>query len=90
MAAQRSVEHYIIVRSVTYAQTVLRILRANGLRAWIGKSPVQLSDAGCGHAVRVPGGNARDLRRILETAGLPRFRIYSAADGTDFREEDGV
>ncbi|MBQ4048973.1 MAG: DUF3343 domain-containing protein [Clostridia bacterium] len=80
------VDCYIAVRSVTYAQKLIRLLGTHGIRARQTKSPKELTGGGCGHAVLVKDGDPIRLRAILDGSGLPPFRIFLTNDKVNFRE----
>lgn len=80
------VDCYIAVRSVTYAQKLIRLLGAHGIRARQTKSPKEITGGGCGHAVFVKNGNPARLRVILDESGLPPFRIFLTTDKESFQE----
>lgn len=77
---------YIAVRSVTYAQKLIRLLGTHGIRARQTKSPKEITGEGCGHAVLVKNGDPATLRAILDGSGLPPFRIFLTDDSKVFRE----
>jgi hypothetical protein len=80
------VDCYIAARSVTYAQKLIRMIGAYGIRARVTKSPKELTGGGCGYAVLVKNGDPAQLRTILDRSGLPPFRIFLTNDKENFRE----
>ena len=80
------VDCYIAVRSVTYAQKLMRLLDAHGIRARMTKSPKEISTGGCGHAVWVKNADPAWLRSIIAMSGMPQFRIFLTTDRENFRE----
>ena len=68
--------YVITVRSVTYAQKTVGILRDNGIKSRIIKRPKGLSVGGCGYAVEVYSDGADELRRVFINSALPDFGIY--------------
>ena len=44
---------YVLVRSVTYAQSLMRALRTRGIRSRMVRSPKSLSENGCAQAVLI-------------------------------------
>ena len=79
-------ECYIAVRSVTYAQKLVRVLQVYGIRAKATKSPKEIGANGCGHAVYVKNGDPQKLRILIETEDFPMFRIYTTTDHVNYRE----
>lgn len=86
MGANGTTDCYILAKSVTYAQRLMRVLQAQGIRARMTKSPKSISNAGCGHAVVVRNGNVNEILSYIVGAGLPPFRIFTTEDGTIFQE----
>ncbi|MBR5520024.1 MAG: DUF3343 domain-containing protein [Clostridia bacterium] len=80
------VDCYIAVRSVTYAQKLMRLLNAQGIHARMTKSPKEISTGGCGHAVWVKNADPAQLRAMITTSGMPMFRIFLTTDQENFRE----
>ena len=80
------VDCYIAARSVTYAQKLIRMIGAHGIRARLTKSPREITGGGCGHAVLVKNGDPAQLRAILDGSGLPPFRIFLTTDQENFQE----
>lgn len=77
---------YVLTRSVTYAQALLRILRSRGMQARMVRSPGSITENGCAHAVLVRQATPNAILRAMSEAGMPRFRLYTTENGTDFRE----
>ena len=80
MGANGTTDCYILAKSVTYAQRLMRV------RARMTKSPKSIFNAGCGHAVVVRNGNVDEILSYIVGAGLPPFRIFTTEDGTIFQE----
>lgn len=86
MGANGEIDCYILARSVTYAQRLMRVLQAQGMKARMTKSPKSISNTGCGHAVVVRNGNVDEILSYIVGAGLPPFRMFTTEDGTIFKE----
>ncbi len=72
----------ILVRSVTYAQAVMRALRSAGVYGQVQRAPRSISDRGCGYAVAVRDPVA--AMRALFATRLPTFRMYQTHDGVNY------
>ncbi len=79
-------EFYILVRTATYAQSVIRLLSGKGIKSRQVKSPVEISRNGCGYAVAVKNSDPERLTAAMEQSGLPNFKIYSTSDGRNFHQ----
>lgn len=77
---------YVLTKSVTYAQALLRVLRARGMQARMIRTPRSITENGCAHAVLVRRTTPDAILRAMSEAGMPRFRLYTTENGTDFRE----
>lgn len=76
---------YVLVRSVTYAQSLMRALRTRGIRPRMVRSPKSLSENGCAQAVLIRESSPGVILSVMAEAGIPRFRIYTTENGSDFR-----
>lgn len=79
-------EFYILVRTATYAQSVIGLLYGKGIKAKQVKSPMEISRNGCGYAVAVKNSDKERLTAVMEQSGLPNFKIYSTSDGRNFHQ----
>ncbi|MGN1451482.1 MAG: DUF3343 domain-containing protein [Eubacteriales bacterium] len=79
-------EFYILVRTATYAQSVIRLLNGKGIKSRQAKSPVEINRNGCGYAVAVKNSDPESLTSAMEQSGLPNFKIYSTSDGRTFHQ----
>lgn len=79
-------EFYILVRTATYAQSVIGLLYGKGIKAKQVKSPMEISRNGCGYAVVVKNSDKERLTAVMEQSGLPNFKIYSTSDGRNFHQ----
>jgi len=78
--------HYIICRSLTYAQRTAAALERAGISARILRSPKVVASEGCSHSVKIPQRKLTDALRILSREDLTPKRIYVTADGEHFQE----
>lgn len=72
----------IACRSITYAQRAMRVLNNAGLRASIRRLPVDLTDSGCGHAVRVEQKHLDRSVALMKSAGFAaRYTFCEKSNG---------
>ena len=76
----------LIVRSMTQAQIMERVLSKAGLRASISRTPMELTaGSGCTYSVRIAPETLSEAISIMNGAGLRPVKIY-AFDLTGYRE----
>ena len=78
--------YYFRCRSVTYAQRASRTLERAGVHCSIVKLPQKLSDEGCGYSLKISGKNHINAYKLLRNAGFDIAAIYTADNGSDFKE----
>lgn len=78
--------YLIMCRSLTYAQRIQNALEKAGIPARLQRSPSELSQGGCGYAVKVPARHLARAMTVLRRTGLPYLRIYVGASDRDYRE----
>lgn len=61
----------ILARSLTYAQRTERALIGSGIRAKVVRLPSELSEGGCGYAVRLRAEDTAAAEELLKARGLP-------------------
>ena len=74
--------HFITFRSITPAQRGQRLLRLNGMDAWLQRTPRWMEERGCGYCLRL---RQRDLTRaveVLRQENLAFSKVYAGTDGT--------
>lgn len=81
-----SMEVYVLVRTVTYAQTVMKLLNSRGILCKQAKSPRELGKNGCGYAVIAKNASPELILNSVSDVGLPNFRVYLTADGKSFQQ----
>ena len=75
-------EHYfILARSVTIAQRMMRTLEQSGIFSRIFRAPRDLTGLGCAYLVRVKPGDLRDALAVLHTRNLNPVQIFVYRDG---------
>lgn len=76
------VYYLIICRSLTYAQRTAAVLERAGITAHILRAPVNLSESGCSHAVKVSERRLPDALTVLKRMDLMPKRVFIvSADG---------
>ena len=77
------VYYLIICRSLTYAQKTAAALERAGITAYIMRTPKQISDTGCSHAVKISERRLSDALTVLNRVEFSPTRIYiMSADGS--------
>ena len=75
--------YFITFRSVTFAQRGERLLRKEGIRCSLQRTPKWMEAQGCGYSLRVWTREISTAAGLLLQAGLPLRKIY-------IRREDGT
>ena len=79
-------EHYLILaRSVTYAQRMQRVMSGAGIRCRMFRAPRDLSDSGCGYALKLEGSNLAGALNAIYGVGLGPVRVFLYQQGA-YRE----
>ena len=68
--------YFITFRSVTPAQRGESLLRKNGFRSVIQRTPRWMQENGCGYCIRVGTDRIEEVVRRLEKADLPFRKVY--------------
>lgn len=76
----------IVCRSLTYAQRTSVVLEREGISSRIVRTPTQLSDKGCGYAVKLSHQRLTDALSALKRAELPPSRVYTAGGNGSYHE----
>ena len=69
--------YFITFRSVTPAQRGEQLLRRQGFRCILQRTPRWMQENGCGYCLRIGTDRIREVRTLLDQAGLPYRKIYS-------------
>ena len=69
--------YWITFRSVTPAQRGERLLASRGFHSTLQRTPRWMQENGCGYCLRVGTDRIREVRALLDQAGLPYRKIYS-------------
>lgn len=69
--------YFITFRSVTYAQRGERLLKSNGYRCTLQRTPRWMEEQGCGYSLRVQTADAEGAARLLRENQLPMRKIYA-------------
>jgi len=73
---------FITLRSLTTAQKAEGILRKNGIRCTLQRSPRWMEEQGCGNGLRVDCQDIQDALNMLRMNRIAYKRAY-------FRHDDG-
>ena len=76
----------IVCRSLAYAQRTSVVLEREGISSIVLRAPAQLSDKGCGYAVKIPHKRLTDALSALNGANLPPNRVFNALGNGRYRE----
>ena len=68
--------YYITFRSVTPAQRGENLLRKQGFRCSLQRTPRWMQENGCGYCLRLTTDKIADAKLMLERAGLHYRKIY--------------
>ncbi len=68
--------YYVTFRSVTLAQRGEVLLRKNGLRSQLQRTPRWMEEQGCGYCLRIQTGQIGMVREILNRGRIPYRKIY--------------
>ena len=69
--------YFITFRSVTPAQRGEQLLRRQGFRCILQRTPRWMQENGCGYCLRIGTDKIREVRTLLDQADLPYRKIYS-------------
>lgn len=80
-------QYLLMCRSLTYAQKSVKLLERSGITAAaaVVKAPQGLSSSGCGYAVSLYR-NFDAALGLLRSSGLISGKIFSRADGGEYKE----
>ena len=79
-------EYYLILaRSVTYAQRMQRAMTGAGIRCQMFRAPRDLSESGCGYALKLGLSDLAGALNVIYGAGLGPVRVFGYQNGT-YRE----
>ena len=68
--------YFITFRSVTPAQRGEQLLRRQGFRCILQRTPRWMQENGCGYCLRLTTDRIREVKSLLDGAGLPYRKIY--------------
>lgn len=79
--------YYIIVcRSLTYAQRTVRTLERAGISAYLMRLPKNLSQEGCGYAVKIAERSLTAALQLLSKADMPPRKVFLAGGNGGYKE----
>lgn len=68
--------YFITFRSVTPAQRGEQLLRRQGFRCILQRTPRWMQENGCGYCIRVMSDRVQEVKQLLDHSGLPYRKIY--------------
>lgn len=68
--------YFITFRSVTPAQRGEQLLRRQGFRCILQRTPRWMQENGCGYCLRLTTDRIREVKSLLDGAGLSYRKIY--------------
>ena len=71
----------ITFRSVTPAQRGEGILRKEGIRCWVQRTPRTLAEQGCGYSIRVHCTQLHQAVELLRQKGIAYRKAYRLGEG---------
>lgn len=78
--------YYITFRSVTHAQRGERLLRAQGYRCRLRRTPRWMEEQGCGYCLQMTLEDILPPVKLLQDRGIPLRRVYAQTGESDFQE----
>lgn len=78
--------YIFMCRSLTYAQSALRVLEKNAISAAVRKMPAGLSSSGCSYGVSVAGHRAVSAAGVLRKEGLMQGKVFAQQPDGSFSE----
>ena len=75
-------ECMITFRSVTPAQRGEGILRKEGIRCWVQRTPRTLAEQGCGYSIRVQCTQLHRAVELLRQKGIAYRKAYRLGEGS--------
>ena len=77
----------ITFRSVTPAQRGETVLRREGIRATVQRTPRSLAEQGCGYSLRMNVSQLQMAVEILRQKGIPYRKTYRMREGNPVEVE---
>ena len=78
--------YFVTFRSVTPAQRGEQLLRRQGFRCILQRTPRWMQENGCGYCLRLTTDRIREVKSLLDGAGLPYRKIYRQNQAGDTEE----
>ena len=78
--------YLLAMRSLTQAGTAQKLLKQNGVAAWVVKTPASLSPKGCSNSVKVGGSVYNRANAILQKGGITPVKVFVSRDGVHYSE----
>ncbi len=78
--------YYITFRSVTFAQRAERLLKQNGIRCSIRRTPRWMEDQGCGYYLQVRQVDVDTALDLIQEHRIAYKKLYVKAEGCEIQE----
>ena len=78
--------YVITFRSVTYAQRAEQLLKKEGYRCYLQRTPAWMEQQGCGYSLHLAGGDVHRAVGLLQSGRLPLRRVYTQNLAGDLEE----
>lgn len=78
--------YFVTFRSVTYAQRAERILKDQGIRCTLQRSPRAMEERGCGYGLNIRQQDVETALTMIRQAQVPMRKVY-AKDANGKTEE---
>lgn len=78
--------YYLTFRSATTAQRGEKLLRKNGIRCLLQRTPRWMEEKGCGYALRIRTERIGESARLLQQGGIGFRKAYRIGSGEEAEE----
>ncbi len=78
--------YFITFRSVTLAQRGEGVLRKEGIRCALQRTPRWMEEQGCGYCLRLRAESVQPAVRLLREGRIPFRKVYVQQAGGDVEE----
>ena len=78
--------YYITFRSVTFAQRGEKVLKKEGIRCTLLRTPRWMEEQGCGYCLRLWTGDATPGVELLRRERVPMRKIYAQREDGQLEE----
>ena len=78
--------YYVTFRSVTHGQRGEKLLRENGIRCNLLRTPRWMEAKGCGYSLRIRTEDILGITRLLQQNTVPMQKIYIQNENGNLEE----